>query len=214
MKKLNIILLTALCGCKFINNIDEVPQTYAKAARHFVKEELLGIDPDRQAEVDSQQQKELDAHAKSIALLEKSNDMLNKLSTMYFNAANNSISEFSDVINDLQSDLLALEQQILDLEVADDNIETELASLSAKVDEIESAIEILDVEEIEVINVCDNDEEILLKIGTKVIAYFKESGSKEYLKLLVPGETYESTDGEECEFSVDENGEIVESEEE
>lgn len=45
------------------------------------------------------------------------------------------------------------------------------------------------------------DEVLLITQGGSVIAYFREGKNHEFLSLLVPGD-YETTDKQECEFTV------------
>lgn len=53
------------------------------------------------------------------------------------------------------------------------------------------------------------DEVLLLLSNGQYLAYFKESGSEEFLTILEWGKSYVTTDDQECHFKISATGEYV-----
>lgn len=84
--------------------------------------------------------------------------------------------------------------------------EAKLGGIDAKIDD---ALELLGLDRLditEIINLCDNDAEILIRIDGMLVAY--NNGRGGYLDFLDPGR-YITTDGNFCVFTVTQNMEIV-----
>lgn len=82
-----------------------------------------------------------------------------------------------------------------------------LDGIDAQIGEL---VEILGVDRLdvqEVINLCDNNEEILVRIDGELIA-FHSSRNGGYLDILGPG-NYITTDGKSCRFNVTQDLEVV-----
>jgi hypothetical protein len=54
------------------------------------------------------------------------------------------------------------------------------------------------------------DEIVLRTKSGKLVAYFKENGSREFLTLLTPG-SYQTTDGSNCPFTVTADGKFCDN---
>jgi len=65
---------------------------------------------------------------------------------------------------------------------------------------------------VEILNPCGDAlgaDEVLIKFGSQVVAYYKASGSREFLSVLSPNVAYTTTDGFRCSFKIDQNGDII-----
>lgn len=87
------------------------------------------------------------------------------------------------------------------------SINSAIASLSGQVSVLQSNESI-----VELLDPCGDmpgqfDEVLLRTSSGKVIAYF-ETGSKRFLSVLTPNQSYSTTDVQGCAFSVNSNGEL------
>lgn len=105
-------------------------------------------------------------------------------------------ADLNNSINSILSNLTTINNELSSLAQMDTTIQTELNSLSTIVQTLQSsAIS-------EVINLCGNDKEVLLRLGNNdLVALFVSGHKKHRLQKLTPG-SYESSDGEHCHFTV------------
>jgi hypothetical protein len=110
---------------------------------------------------------------------------------------------------------LALEDILDDLEALDSDLEATQEELSASLQELSDELQALqDATSMGIVAVIDPcgdgpgfDEVILQLADGTLIAYF-ESGSRRHLSILGPG-NYQTTDQQQCLFSVDSNLEVL-----
>ena len=110
--------------------------------------------------------------------------------------------DYSDMINALQEQIDALNQQVSYQQTVINNFQVQLNNLASNDDVFE------------IYDPCGTSpgfNEVLLKTQSgKYIAYFESTGkSDRYLTVLQPGYNYQTTDGTKCLFSLDNDGNIV-----
>lgn len=124
----------------------------------------------------------------------------------------NRVSALESQINNNVTQLQTLEDELTQLGVDQAQIISAAQSLSDTTNQLIVDLAELEANAIsEIVDPCDKQaafDEVLLKTGdNRVLAYF-ESGSRRYLSELKAG-NYITTDGTNCHFSVDSNGNII-----
>ena len=106
----------------------------------------------------------------------------------------------------LQATDTTLQNQINNMQTAINNQLVQLTTLQASVLQLQAADNVNML-----LDPCGNapgfDEVLLRMTSGKVVAYFESSG-KRFLSVLTPNQAYVTTDGSNCQFSVDSAGNL------
>lgn len=140
----------------------------------------------------------------SIEATQVSLDMVNDdLATLY------RLTALNGVVNAIQAAQIAqlqvrsntLSAQIITLQSQANSAQAQITALQAQ----DSIVDYLDCAVGNVVDGPGYDEVILRTKSGKLIAYFKDNGSREFLTLLTPG-SYRTTDQQACSFTVNSAG--------
>lgn len=116
--------------------------------------------------------------------------------------------EPTDYETDLYYQISILEQELNNLQSSTENnakeielLELEIQNLEADLAEVQTSLRVTDI-----IDPCGDFsgkfDEVLLQLSNGAfVAYFKESGSREFLTVLTDG-NYQTTDAQKCNFSI------------
>lgn len=134
-----------------------------------------------------------------------SDTTLNILCRTIFNEKGNSLNR--ERLDDLEKRTAIIEFNLNNLDEFIHNVQLESMILQDSIDNLYTYIDsLIDANDIEIINLCGNNREILIKTDTDLIAVFKH-GNKVYLSKLQQG-NYVTTDGMSCHFTVGVNNNV------
>lgn len=130
-----------------------------------------------------------------------------------FGENTNDIDELKDRVDVIEEKLNNLDNLISVIQLNQDLTETQITQLQTQADALQIDVTELETQDsvVEYIDPCGNgpgyDEVILKTSSGKLIAYFQQ-GNNRFLTELSPG-NYQTTDQQSCNFTVNNNGEII-----
>lgn len=159
------------------------------------------------------------------SLLDKYRELvrINEAQDYSIDSNSDGIDRNSDAIDSNSSDIDSTGVTVAGLAVELDsvqqlilNIQNSIGELDSEMDykdaELMDALQVLEfelneklsIDDVEMVDLCGNGGEILIRVGEKYVAYFQQ-GNKRYLVELSNG-NYRTTDGENCRFSISGGG--------